>query len=43
MSGEHRHAVVAIIDRFHKEAQEEGKDNATTPWTFENVRELIMQ
>ncbi len=43
MSGEHCHAVVAIIDCFYsiyREAEED-KREATTPWTVQNINNLL--
>jgi hypothetical protein len=43
MPGEHRHAVVALIDRFHEEAKKnsEGKEEQETPWKTENIHQLV--
>jgi hypothetical protein len=40
MSGEHHHAVVAMIDRFYREAEEDERE-ATTPLPLQNINNLL--
>ncbi len=40
MFGEHCHAVVAMIDHFYRKAEEDERE-ATTPWTVQNINNLL--